>query len=304
MPETIAELPPRAAPPGRGTHPHGSRETRPRAVARRRSPVARWLLFGAVAAYLALVLFAPLAALCARLVSLGIGDVLASVAQAEPLAALGRSLLLVLLALLINGVLGVLGAIVLVRHRFPGRELLDTLVDVPLAVSPVMVGLAYLLVFGRNGWAAPLLEPLGVRVAFAFPGLLLATLFVTLPFVVREVGYVLEELGTDEEQAARTLGASRWQTFRRITLPNVAGGLGYGLTLTAARALGEFGAVLVVGGAITGSTDTATTLIYAAVEERQTALAYGLAALLAAASMALLLVLERLNPHRREERGH
>jgi sulfate transport system permease protein len=287
--------------------------TQPRAVApvalasplrRRRSAAPRLLLFAAVAAYLALVLIAPLAALAQRLGELGIGTALGALLHPEPLAALARSGVLVLLALAINGVLGVLGAIVLVRHRFRGRELLDALVDVPLAVSPVMVGLAYLLVFGRGGWLAPVLEPLGLRVAFAFPGLLLATLFVTLPFVVREVGYVLEELGTDEEQAARTLGASRWCTFRRITLPNVAGGLGYGLTLTAARALGEFGAVLVVGGAIMGSTDTATTFIYAAIEERQNAVAYGMAALLAAASMLLLVGLERLNPHRRESGGN
>jgi sulfate transport system permease protein len=296
MPETLA--PPR--PELRADEPAAPASP----LRRRRSPAPRLLLFAAVAAYLALVLIAPLAALAQRLGELGIGTALAALFQPEPLAALARSGLLVLLALAINGVLGVLGAIVLVRHRFRGRELLDALVDVPLAVSPVMVGLAYLLVFGRGGWLAPVLEPLGLRVAFAFPGLLLATLFVTLPFVVREVGYVLEELGTDEEQAARTLGASRWCTFRRITLPNVAGGLGYGLTLTAARALGEFGAVLVVGGAIMGSTDTATTFIYAAIEERQNAVAYGMAALLAATSMLLLVALERLNPHRRESGGN
>ena len=263
------------------------------------------LLFGSVAAYLGLVLLAPLGALAWRVVELGLADVLRSLMGPAPLEALWRSLVLVAIALAVNAVFGMLGAIVLARHRFPGRELIDALVDIPLAVSPVMVGLAYLLVFGRTGWLAPLLEPLGVRIAFAFPGLVTATVFVTLPFVVREVGYVLEELGTDEEQAARTLGASRWTTFRRITLPNVAGGFGYGLTLTAARALGEFGAVLVVGGAIIGSTDTATTFIYAAVEERQNAAAYGMAALLAAASMLLLVGLERLNPHGRENRnGH
>ena len=296
MPETLVPPPPELRPVAQAAPAVPLRH--------RRRTAPRLLLFAAVAAYLALVLIAPLAALAQRLGELGIGTALAALLHPEPLAALARSGVLVLLALAINGVLGVLGAIVLVRHRFRGRELLDALVDVPLAVSPVMVGLAYLLVFGRGGWLAPVLEPLGLRVAFAFPGLLLATLFVTLPFVVREVGYVLEELGTDEEQAARTLGASRWCTFRRITLPNVAGGLGYGLTLTAARALGEFGAVLVVGGAIMGSTDTATTFIYAAIEERQNAVAYGMAALLAATSMLLLVGLERLNPHRRESGGN
>ena len=261
---------------------------------------AQVVLFGSVAMYLIVILALPLGALGQRILGIGVPTVVASVADSQAASALGRSLILVLLAIVLNGVFGVLGALVLTRHRFPGRSLVDTLVDLPLAVSPVMVGLAFLLVFGRGGWLAPVLEPLGIRVAFALPGLVLATLFVTLPFVVREVGYVLEELGTDEELAARTLGASRWHTFRRVTLPNIAGGLGYGLTLTAARALGEFGAVLVIGGAIMGSTQTATTYIYAAIEERQDAVAYGLAALLAAASMLLLVGLQRLNPHHRE----
>lgn len=273
---------------------------RKRRAGRIMATAGRVLLFGSVAAYLLLVLALPLAALARRVLALGIPAVLEALSDPEPLAALGRSLLLVALALLINGVFGVLGAIVLVRHRFPGRGVLDLLVDLPLAVSPVVAGLAFLLVFGRGGWLASVLEPAGIRIAFAFPGLLIATVFVTLPFVVREVGYVLAELGTDEEEAARTLGASRWQTFVRVTLPNIAGGAGYGLTLTAARALGEFGAVLVLGGAIVGSTETATTFIYGAVEERHEAAAYGMAALLAAASMLVLAGLARLDPHNRE----
>ena len=273
---------------------------------RGRFRVREVLLFASVALYLGLVLIAPLVALAWRVVDLGVVEVARSLLGPAPLGALGRSLVLVVIALVVNAVFGVLGAIVLTRHRFPGRELLDAMVDIPLAVSPVMVGLAYLLVFGRAGWLAPVLDALDLRVAFAFGGLVLATLFVTLPFVVREVGYVLEEIGTDEEQAARTLGASRWQTFWRVTLPNISSGFGYGLTLTAARALGEFGAVLVIGGAIIGSTDTATTFIYAAVEERQNAAAYGMAALLAAASMLLLVGLERLKPHsgRETHDGH
>jgi sulfate transport system permease protein len=270
-------------------------------ASRRRGQAGRVLLFGSVAVYLGLVLILPLAALAQRVVSIGLPTVLQALAGEEALAAIGRSLVLVVVSLVVHGIVGVLGAIVLVRHRFPGRDLLDMMVEIPLAVSPVMVGLAFLLVFGRGGWLAPVLEPLGIQVAFAFPGLVIATLFVTLPFVVREVSYVLEELGTDEEQAARTLGASRWQTFIQITLPNIAGGLSYGLTLTAARALGEFGAILVLGGAIVGSTQTATTFIHAAIEERQNAAAYGMAALLAAASMLLLIGLERLKPHSREK---
>ena len=285
--------------------PGAARVVAKRGSAGRRHRIWQFILFGSVAIYLGLVLIAPLAALAWRVVELGLGDVARSLMGPVPLAALGRSLILVVIALGVNAVFGVLGAIVLVRHRFPGRELLDALVDIPLAVSPVMVGLSYLLVFGRTGWLAPVMDALDFRIAFAFPGLVIATVFVTLPFVVREVGYVLEELGTDEEQAARTLGASRWTTFWRVTMPNVRGGFGYGLTLTAARALGEFGAVLVVGAAISGKTDTATTFIYTAIEERQNAAAYGMAALLAAASMLLLVGLERLNPHAREtSNGH
>ncbi|HYN76859.1 MAG TPA: sulfate ABC transporter permease subunit, partial [Lamprocystis sp. (in: g-proteobacteria)] len=200
-----------------------------------------------------------------------------------------------------NGIFGVAGALVLTRHRFLGRRILDALVDLPLAVSPVMTGLAFLLIFGRGGWLAGPLDLLGFKVAFAVPGLILATLFVTFPFTLREVAYVLEELGTTEEQAATTLGASPWQTFWLVTLPNIRFGLGYGIVLTLARALGEFGAVLVVGGAISGRTQTATTFIYNALEERQEAAAYGMALLLAVISVALLVVIEWLK--RRRERG-
>jgi sulfate transport system permease protein len=138
---------------------------------------------------------------------------------------------------------------VLVRSGLRGRWILDRLVDVPLAVSPVMTGLGLLLLFGRNGLLFPVFEALGLKVAFAVPGVVVATLFVTVPFVVREVALVLEELGDSEEQAAATLGASPWQTFVRVTLPNLSHGLVLGSALTAARSLGEFGAVLVVGGA-------------------------------------------------------
>jgi len=165
----------------------------------------------------------------------------------------------------------------------------------------VMTGLAFLLIFGRGGWLDGPLDLLGLKVTFAVPGLVLATLFVTFPFTLREVAYVLEELGTSEEQAAMTLGASPWQTFWLVTLPNIRFGLGYGIVLTLARALGEFGAVLVVGGAISGRTQTATTFIYNALEERQEAAAYGMALLLAVISVALLVAIEWLK--RRRERG-
>jgi sulfate transport system permease protein len=250
-----------------------------------------------VLAYLALVLVLPLGALAAKAFGTGAGAMARALSSPDARGALLQSLVLVLIALALNGAAGVATALVLVRQRFVGRRFFDALVDLPLALSPVMVGLAVLLLFGRGGWLAPAADAVGLRVAFAFPGLLYCTLLVTLPFTIREVGYVLEERGAGDEEAAATLGATPWQTFWRVTLPNVRQGLNFGLVLTVARALGEFGAVLVVGGAVSGRTQTATTFIYAAVEERQEAAAYGMALLLAAASLLLLFGLESFRHH-------
>ena len=265
----------------------------------RGAPRARHLLIAIVLLYLGLVLVLPLAALVLRAVEAGGMEILRALGDSQALFALRQSLVLVACALIVNGVVGTAAAMVLVRQRFAGRRFFDALVDLPLALSPVMVGLAFLLLFGRTGWLAPITIPLGFKVAFAFPGLLLSTLLVTLPFTIREVGHVLEELGTGDEEAAATLGATPWQTFWYVTLPNVRHGLKFGLTLTAARALGEFGAVLVLGGAISRRTQTATTFIYAAVEERNDAAAYGMALLLAGMSLLLLFGLESLKGGRR-----
>ncbi len=255
-----------------------------------------------VLAYLGLILLLPLGAMALRALEAGPAMLLAIFSDEAAMQGLRLTLVLALIALVANGLFGVGAGLVLVRHRFLGRKLLDTLVDLPLAVSPVMTGLAFLLVFGRGGWLEPWLEVAGLKVSFAFPGLVLATLFVTFPFALREVAYVLIELGTDEEEAAVTLGATPWQTFRRVTFPNIRFGLGYGLVLTLARALGEFGAVLVVGGAISGQTQTATTFIYNALEERQEAAAYGMAMILAVASVLFLLALEWIKRQRDKEK--
>lgn len=254
----------------------------------------RWVLIALAVAYVGVVLFVPLAALVREALSAGPSVLLTALASPGALRGLGLSLALASAAVLINGVLGVAGGIVLTRQRFRGMQVLNALVDLTLAVSPVMIGLAILLVFGRTGLLEPVMRRLGVQVAFAFPGLLLCTLFVTLPFTLREVAYVLEELGTDEEEVASTLGASGWQTFWRVTLPNVSHALRLGLTLTAARSLGEFGAVLVVGGAIAGQTETATTFISNSMEERHEPAALAMALVLALASILLLVALERL----------
>lgn len=260
---------------------------------RSRRPWSRIALVSLVAAYLILVLGGPLIALAHELIDIG-GSAILEALQSPPLRlALMTSIELTLWAVLLNALFGTAGALALSRWRMPGSGLLDALADLPLAVSPVMAGLALMLVFGRRGWMGPLLDLLQLKVTFAFGGLLLATLFVTLPFTIREIVYVLDEVGTSEEEAATTLGASPWQTFWRVTLPNIRYGLGYGLLMTAARSLGEFGAVLVIGGSIAGHTQTATTLIHDALEERDRAAAYGMALLLALASVSLLLLLER-----------
>lgn len=260
--------------------------------------LARGALIGAVVLYLAVVLVLPLLALVVEVVRTGGEPVARALASPEARQALLMTLRLTAIAVVVNGVLGVVLALVLVRHRFPGRRALDALVDLSLAVSPVMIGLAFLLLVGRGGWFWPFLEGSGIRIAFAFPGLVIATLFVTLPYTVREVAHVLAEVGTDEEQVAATLGASAWRTFVRVTLPNVRRALALGVALTAARSLGEFGAVLVLGGAVARRTETATTWIYGAIEERQVAGAYGMALLLGALSMLLLLVIERAKTRR------
>jgi sulfate/thiosulfate transport system permease protein len=261
-------------------------------LVRRKPDALGKAVLAAILVYLGGLLVVPLLALVWS-VATHFGDVVAQLQSAHATYALASSLVVALLCVATHGVFGTLGALVLVRHRFVGRRVLDAMVDLPLALSPVMTGLAFLLLFGRSGVLRPIADLLGFQVAFAWPGVLLATLFVTLPFTLREVALVLEELGDTEEQAAATLGATPWQTFWRVTLPNVRQGLVVGSTLTLARALGEFGAVLVVGGAIAGKTATATTFIHTAVEERQEPAAFGMALLLAAAAIALLFVLQR-----------
>lgn len=272
--------------------------TAPRVRTRLATDVAGWQraarqgLIALAATYLAIVLFAPLAAMGVELVQMGIGKALASLLEPEALAALRMSLVLTVLSVLINSAVGVVLAIAIVRQRFALRGVVNALADLPLAVSPVMVGLSFLLLFGSDGWFAKPLEHFDFKVAFAFTGLLLGTLFVALPYTVREIVYVLEELGTSEEEAAATLGASPAQIFWLVTLPNIRFALGYGVLMTMARSMGEFGAVLVLGGSISGQTQTATTFIHDAIEERNTGSAYGMAVLLALFSIVLLLALE------------
>lgn len=260
----------------------------------------RLLLTGMVLAYIAVLVLVPLAGLVYSALREGLGPVLSALKQPAVLAAFWRTLLIALITVAVHATFGTAVAWIMVRHRFPGRKLLNGLIDMPFAVSPVVVGYMLLLLFGRNGLFAPLLETLGVRVAFAMPGMILATLFVTLPFMIRELVPVLEAFGVQQEQAAATLGASGWQTFWLVTLPALRWGFIYGLTLTFARALGEFGAVLVIGGGVQGRTETATLYIYRALDERQYTGAYSAA--LALGLISLLLVLGTDYLRRRDTR--
>jgi len=251
----------------------------------------RWgrrLLIGVVWAYAALLVVAPVAALLAGAFREGLGAIVAALAQPEVLASFTLTLRIALVAVVVHGVFGSMVAWVLVRHRFRGRAWLNALIDLPFAVSAVVVGYMLLLVFGRTGLLGPLLASWNIQVAFAVPGLVLATLFVTLPFMIRELMPVIEAFGPEQGQAAATLGASEWQTFWWVTFPALRWGFVYGLGLTLARALGEFGAVLVVGGGIQGRTDTATIFIFHALEERQYVGAYSVALVLGLVSLVLV----------------
>jgi len=203
----------------------------------------------------------------------------------------------------VTAVLGVAVSLVLARDRFVGKRVLSAVVDLPFAVSPVIVGLAAVVLFGRGGWFEAFFSAHGIQVIFALPSMVLVTIFICIPFVIREVVPVLDELGTEEEDAARTLGASQLQAFARITLPNIRWALLYGVALSTARALGEIGAVLIVSGAIQGQTETATLYVLRALEERQDAAGYVVALTLAAVSVVLLLGIEVFKRRQAKEMG-
>jgi len=199
-------------------------------------------------------------------------------------------------AVVCNTIFGVGLAVLLVRHNFPGKRVLNAVVDLPLAVSPVVVGLALILVYGPSGGVGRWLGDHGMRVIFAVPGMVLATIFVSLPLVVREVAPVLEEIGTEQEQAAWTLGASSVQTFRRVTLPAIRWAVAYGVVLTLARALGEYGAVAVVSGRVVGKTQTATLFVEERFQNFDQSAAYAMAFALAVLAVVVLLALNLLRP--------
>ncbi len=250
---------------------------------------AKWILIAVVISYVAFLILAPITALTFGAFKKGIGAILTSLNKPEIFLAFWNTLWISLVVVTIHTIFGTLVAWVFVRHRFPGRNLINGLIDMPFAISPVVAGYMLLLLFGRNGLFAPVINALGIQVAFALPGMVLATLFVTMPFMIRELIPVLEAFDTRQEKAAATLGANGWQTFWRVTFPALRWGMIYGITLTFARALGEFGAVLVIGGGVQGKTETATLFIYRALEERQYIGAYSAALVLGLFSLILVL---------------
>ena len=256
---------------------------------RRKERLVQWVLITLVVGYVVFLIVTPVAGLAFGALERGIGASLASLNEPEIFLSFWNTLWISLVVVTIHVIFGTVVAWVFVRHRFPGRDLINGLVDMPFAISPVVAGYMLLLLFGRNGLLAPVIESLGIQIAFAMPGIVLATLFVTLPFMIRELIPVLEAFDTRQELAAATLGANGWQTFWRVTFPALRWGLIYGVTLTFARALGEFGAVLVIGGGVQGRTETATLFIYRALDERQYIGAYSAALALGLFSLILVL---------------
>ena len=252
--------------------------------------------------WVSLLLLLPLAAIVWTVARAGLSSVAHTLTQPDVLHAFQLTLIITVITVLITGVFGVIVAWVLVRQRFHGRSLLNAIVDIPFALSPVTVGLAAVVLFGPGGWFQPFFAARGIHVIYALPAMILVTIFICIPFTIREVVPVLEEIGLDEEDASRTLGASVWHTFFKVTLPNIRWALAYGIALTTARAIGEIGAVLVVSGLIQGKTETATLFIYRAYEERQTAEAYIVALVLAAVSVAVLIVIESFRHRQERER--
>ncbi|MBF6301416.1 sulfate ABC transporter permease subunit CysW [Nocardia amamiensis] len=265
------------------------------------SPSTRISLRTVALGYLFVLLVLPLVIILWRTFERGVGAFIDSITTPAAISAFQLSLVIVAIVVPVNVVFGIVTAIALVRGNFPGRNLVQGIVDLPFAVSPVVVGVSLILLWGAGGWFGGL-EELGLKVIFNLPGMVIATIFVTLPFVVREVEPVLHEIGDDQEQAAATLGASRWQTFWRITLPAIRWGLTYGVVLTVARALGEFGAVIMVSSALPGQSLTLTLLVHGRyINDHNTFGAYSAATLLMGIALVTLLLMTLLERKRGEK---
>jgi sulfate transport system permease protein len=261
--------------------------------------VARLGLRFAAIGYLLAILVGPLAIVFWRTFEHGLAPAWDALSTPETIHAFKLTLIITAIAVPANTVFGIVCALAIVRRSFPGKGLLNAFIDLPLALSPVVVGLAFFLLYGRQGWFGGWLERHDVQVLFALPSMVIATIFVSLPFVAREVVPTLREIGDEQEQAARTLGAGGWQTFWRITLPSIRWAVIYGVVLTTARCLGEYGAVAVVSGRIQGQTETATLRVEERYESFDLAGAYAISIVLALMAVVVLVAMTTIRP--REE---
>lgn len=262
----------------------------PAAVATTEPAWVRALLLGVALLFLSLFLFVPLAAVFYEALRKGVGVYLAAISDPYALDAIRLTLLSAAIAVPLNLLFGIAAAWAIAKFEFPGKSLLITLIDLPFAVSPVIAGLIYVLLFGAQGWLGPWLNEHGIRIIFAVPGIVLATIFVTVPFIARELIPLMQAQGTEEEEAALVLGASGWRTFWRITLPNIQWGLLYGVVLCTARAMGEFGAVSVVSGHVRGLTNTLPLHVEILYNEYQFAAAFACASLLTVLALVMLVI--------------
>ena len=257
----------------------------------------RWGLRIVTLGYVFLLVAWPTALVFKNALANGFGAMFETFSDPEIAHAISLTLTITVWAVAINLVFGLTISILLVRYDFPGKRALSAMLDVPLAVSPVVVGLALVLVYnGRDGWFGPSLEEAGFQIIFSTPGMIMATVFVALPLMIREVVPVLEEIGDDQEQAARSLGANAVQAFRRITLPGIKWAVVYGVVLSLARSLGEFGAVKIVSGNFTGETQTATLVVEQKYQNFEQEAAYATSFILAAASVLCIVVVSLLRP--------
>jgi sulfate/thiosulfate transport system permease protein len=258
--------------------------------------IARITLRTLALGYLAVLLIFPVTLIFVRTFGEGLGAVWEAATQPDALHALWLTMFVATIAVSANTIFGITCAIVLVRHDFRGKSLLNAVLDLPLAVSPVVIGLSLLIIYGRTSLVGAWLAEAGIRIVFSTPGIILATIFVSLPFVVREVVPVLREIGTEQEQAASTLGASAFQTFRMVTLPAIRAGVAYGIVLTMARAIGEFGAVSLISGRLSGRTETLTIYVQSSFDRFDIVGCYTAALILALIAITTLLLTNLTKP--------
>ena len=274
-----------------------------RPAPRRRTSATAWILRVVVVAYLVMLVVWPTAYLIRHTFAHGLEALRSTLRDPDVTHALGLTAEVAVVAVVINLVFGMVVSVLLVRYDFPGKRVLSWLVDLPLSASPVVVGLALLLVYSPiYGWFGPSLREAGIEVIFAKPGIIMATCFVALPLIIREVVPVLEELGDDQEQAARSLGANSWQTFWRITVPGIRWAVAYGVVLSLARSLGEFGAVKVVSGNVKGQTETATKVVERTYQSQDLDASYAVAFMLVFAAVVCLVVVAVLRARDSKEK--